>query len=82
MNVLIMWSPWYVIYIYACDCFELLMCAMSVQDILAGKSNGETRLNPMYWTMETKVESDERCKPRCLYFTCVVVWINVSLCNL
>ena len=31
-----------------CDFLELLMCAMSVQDILVGKSNGETKLNPMY----------------------------------
>ena len=55
---------------------------MSVQDILARKSNGETRLNPMYQTMETKVESDDRCKPRCSYFICVMDSMNVSFCNL
>ena len=73
MDVLVMLFPWYVRYIYACDCLELLMCTMSVQDILAGKSNGETRLNPMYQTVEAKVESDERWKLHCLYFICVVV---------
>ena len=47
-------------WIYVCDFIEQLMCAMSVQDILVEESNRETRLNPMYRTMETKVESDER----------------------
>ena len=35
-------------YIVVCDFLELLMCAMSVQDILVEKSNGESELNPMY----------------------------------
>ena len=32
--------------IYVCDFLELLMCAMTVQDIK--KFNGETKMNPMY----------------------------------
>ena len=36
-------------WVYTCDFLELLMCAMSVQDILVKKSNGEMKLNPMYY---------------------------------
>ena len=48
------------LYTYMHVILEQLMCAMSVQDILAGNSNGEMRLNPMYRTVETKIEYDER----------------------
>ena len=52
-------------------CLELLMCAMSVQDVLAGKSNGETKLNPMYYLWKL-------CR---MYFNCIVRCMDVSFCN-
>lgn len=57
------------------------MCAMSVQDILVEKSNGENETEPYVPIMETRVESDERCKLFCLYFICVMIWMNVSFYN-
>ena len=49
------------IYIYTCDFLELLMCAMSVQDILAGRSDGGMKLNPMYqlWKLRLNLMKDE-----------------------
>ena len=58
------------IYISACDFMGLLMCAMSVQDILAEKPDGGMKLIPMchLW------------KLYCSYLICIMRCMNVSLC--
>ena len=42
-------------YVCACDFMGLLMCAMSVQDILVKKPDGGTKLIPMYQIVKTIV---------------------------
>ena len=50
------------------------MCAMSVQDILAKKFNGETKLNPMYqlWKPGLNLMKDANLVVRILF----VSWIE------
>ena len=50
------------------------MCAMSVQDILAEKSNGEMKLNPMYqlWKPGLNLTKDANLVVRVLF----VLWIE------
>ena len=53
---------------------ELLMCAMSVQDILVGRFNGEMKLNPMYrlWKPGLNLMKDANPVVRILF----VSWIE------
>ena len=51
------------------------MCAMSVQDILARKSNGESEMNPMYQLWKPGLSLKKDANPTvCILF---VSWIEL-----